>query len=59
MMYKEELKDVALLSLKERRLRNRERCASSFPIYPEISNRNQKKLEFEHTGRFTYQMLIC
>lgn len=52
-MIKEKLKDVALLSLKERSLGKRERFANSFPTYPEISNRNQKKLKLEHTDRFT------
>lgn len=59
MMLKEELKDVALISLKARRLRKREGLANCFPTYPETSNRNQKTLKFEHTGQFTYQMLIC
>lgn len=34
MMFKEELKDVAPLSLKERRLRKRGRLANSFSTYP-------------------------
>lgn len=44
-MFKEELKDVALLSLREWGLRKRERLAKNFPTYPETSNRNEKKVK--------------